>query len=213
MPKDINEPKEGWAAQYGSYGGHFADPEVVELIDNAAAATCTWLSRNRQGYTAEGHLDRANGWWSKAPTTTDECLIEERGNTLRARIYEHGVRQFYWELVGSNVIADTPKLYDFIVEADTKVWWRELRKIDRVPSEEPLSLTEFKNIGSFGAGTSPSKSHPSLLKLCTIGFSVVTRDKAGHYLIRVGPTGSVFYDVVYLPVLKMFKDQINPEAK
>lgn len=213
MPKDMDDPKVDWAALYASYKEHFEEQETVELIDQAAAATCAWLSENKQSYTAEGHLDRANGWWPKVSPTTDECLIEERGNTLRARIYGHGVRQFYWELVGSNVIADTPKLYDFVVEADTKVWWRELRKIDRVSSEDSLFLTEFKNLGSFGAGTSPSKSHPSLLKLCTVGFSIGTRNEAGHYQVRVGPTGSVFYDVVYLPVLKMFKDQLNPEAK
>ena len=206
MPKDNHEP----ANEYERYSDYFGEPEVKSSIFEAADQTNPWLMENSESYGPDGHLNQGKGWWPRLTATNDSMLLEERGRMLRARIFEHGILHFYWKLVRGNVVPKSDELHDFIRTSDVNVWWRQLRARDLAPSQPAMSLSKFRDTGTFGTRTTPSKCHPHLLKMCILGMAIAKRNMSGDYAIFIGPSGLAFYDKVYFPVLQEFNDRINP---
>lgn len=190
----------------------FKRPGIENLIDAACHDCFDWLAKNRQSFTADGHRNEKVSWWPAPGPTDDPIMLEERGQTLRWRIFEHGLQQLLRLLVEANVVAEHDEAITKIAtSAETNTVWRELVKGHRAGSEHnTISLSIFKDLLKYDPDTRAAKARTKLTQMARIGL-IAARGNSSGYAIRIGAVGLPFYEKVYFTTLQRLLPTINPE--
>lgn len=197
-------------------------------LDAAVKATIEWLTRNRESFTHNGSVVPRPWWDSRVRETEHPVLLEERRQTLRQRVWGHGLQKLLFSLIDDDALrhemdvllsergkpARTP-VVDLVPQIAThpmaSVVIRELLKGHvSGPPNDRIGLTFFGELFQYSPETPLQKVRQRwLFNLALFGL-VSARYANRTYEIRIGPVGLRFYEHVYFPFIEKEADYINP---
>ena len=198
---------------------HFRQDDVRRKIEKAALDTKAWLKEGSESFSEDGQIRIDEPWWQRELSeTTNPVLLEERGQTFRARVVEHGSLKMF-QLMFKGKKSAIPKEFlspdpwsvvvSCVTDSMTWVIVRELVK-RRAAYEENLcnlpsiNLRELAKLYRYSPTTAEAKPRDKISK-SMVPLGLLQARVNGEYAIEVGVVASEFYHVAYLPLVKEYE--------
>jgi hypothetical protein len=229
MPEDYI-PRKDKRGTFELNAERFAMAQILNAINDAAQKTSEWLRENYASIDAHGTPDEDKPWFDEqrfaspypllkghascADNPCTEChklgrmAEKERHCSLDAKVYEHGVAKFAYELSKRNVLVferDDPKTLVFLRSGEVEGWFHVLVRYSWVGIT--MNLEEFRDTGDYNPNTPQAHAKAKLEDLSEVGFVLVSKQKS--YSIIAGPVARVFYEQVWFPITEEFKVKIR----
>ena len=168
------------------------------------------MRRNKESFTANGHVNKCEPWWKVPPLTEDEILIDGRKQMLRDRAYEHGMLHFMFGLANNDVVEFSPdtEAAKVLTQATTPKVINQLVMLSHadVPVSS-ISLVKLAEFYCYTDGTKSSKVRDRYLKrLAPLG--ILSAYVNGGYAIGIGPVAEVFHEKIFFQIIN--ETSVNP---
>ena len=200
--------------------------DAEDLIQGTVTNTISWLFANKESFDSTGGSRFSQPWWPDPEETSNELLLEERGRTLRARLWEHGLLKMLYLLLFDEFkpkqveelrCMQGENMWDLAVKIATDPWTAvvigELVKGDEAgPPHDQVSLSYVKELFRYSPNTISKKVRKRVLDLASLGLvdAEYDEDVSPKYIIRIGPVARKFYREVYFPIIRDSNRYINP---